>query len=289
VTLGARSASRWRWTESGWSRGSRVVPEESPVAFVVDGDAAGVMMATPCDLEDFALGFALDEGLLTRGDVLGGHGPFGHIGLDVLESELGIELHLSRPPGSPTPRARTLTGPSSCGLCGTAALADLQRPLPRVDSTLRVELKALVGAMSALADRQPLGAATRAVHAAALWLPGDGIVLVREDVGRHNALDKLSGAILRRERAEGRAESDPSLASRGVILLTSRLSVELVEKAAMMGAGVIAAISAPTALALGRADACGITLLAVVRPDGGEVFTHPGRIAELDEHAGDQE
>ena len=283
MIAGALPAPRWRWTIESWARGVRVVAEETPVAFVVDGAAAGVMMATPCDLEDFVLGFGLDEGLLTRHDVLGGAGDFGHVSVESVESELGIELHLTRPPGSPEPRARTLTGPSSCGLCGTAALADLQRPLPRVPLGRRVSARELGEALAMLSARQPLGSETRAVHAAALWLPGEGIALVREDVGRHNALDKLSGAILRRERAEGRTEVDEPLAGSGAILLTSRLSVELVEKAAMMGAGIVVAISAPTALALRRAEACGITLLAVVRTDGGEVFTHPGRIAELAE------
>ncbi|MEQ1867155.1 MAG: formate dehydrogenase accessory sulfurtransferase FdhD, partial [Micropepsaceae bacterium] len=126
----------------------------------------------------------------------------------------------------------------------------------------------IVAAMQAMAPLQALNRETRAVHAAALFVPGEGVVALREDVGRHNALDKLCGALVR----AGRKASD------GVILMTSRISVELVQKAAHMGAGVLAAISAPTALALLEAEAAGVTLVGVVRDDGLEVFTHGERV-----------
>jgi FdhD protein len=142
------------------------------------------------------------------------------------------------------------------------------RPPPRVDTNLEVQADAIVAAMKELAARQPLNQETRAVHAAALFVPGQGIVAVREDAGRHNALDKLAGALARMNRS----------AADGVVLITSRVSVELVQKAAVMGAPVLAAVSAPTALALRTAERAGITIVGVVRDDGLEVFTRPERI-----------
>jgi FdhD protein len=149
------------------------------------------------------------------------------------------------------------------------SLADALPAPPRVASALAVAPGDILAAMAELVPRQALNLATRAVHAAALWVPGEGIIAVREDVGRHNALDKLAGALAR----AGWSAGD------GVILITSRLSVELVQKAAAIGAPILAAVSAPTALALRTAEAAGITLIGVVRADGLEVFTHAQRVA----------
>jgi FdhD protein len=164
-------------------------------------------------------------------------------------------------------RRRYLAGPTGCGLCGIDSLAEaIRAPPPIADDGVTIEPAELIQAIQALAAAQPIGQATRAVHAAGLWLDG-ALVVVREDVGRHNALDKLVGA--RARAGQGGA---------GVLLLTSRVSVEMVQKAAVLGAPILCAVSAPTALAVRQAEAAGLTLVGVARPDGLEVFTHPHRI-----------
>jgi FdhD protein len=223
------------------------------------------MMATPADLEDFAVGFALTEGLIDT--------DMGALDVEIVVSELGIELR-SRLPGERqrqyAARRRSMAGPTGCGLCGIESLEQATRELPMLENALRVHASALIDAMDRLPAAQKLNQQTRAVHAAAFWNPETGALIVREDVGRHNALDKLAGA-LTRQRVAG---------SSGVVLMTSRVSVELVQKAARIGASIIAAISAPTALAVRTAQACGLTLVAVMRGRDFEVFTHPARIIE---------
>jgi FdhD protein len=242
---------------------ARTIPEETAVAFVYDGGAEAVMMATPADLEDFALGFSLTERIVAdAGEIRE---------FEIAPQADGVELRIWLAKGRGqvlAGRRRARAGPTGCGLCGVESLADAMRPPPRVETSFCVRAEAIVGAMKDLAARQPLNLETRAVHAAALYVPGEGIVAVREDAGRHNALDKLAGALAR----AGRGAAD------GVILITSRVSVELVQKAAVMGAPVLAAVSAPTALALRTADQAGIAVVGVVRDDGLEVFTHARRI-----------
>ena len=247
------------------ARGARSVAAEVPVAFVYDGGAEAVMMATPADLEDFAVGFSLNERVVAAlNDITE---------LVVVEVERGIELRMTlreRNRDALVTRRRHRAGPVGCGLCGVESIAEALPPLPHITANATIAAKEIVGAMRALGALQKLNAETRAVHAAALYVPGQGVVAVREDIGRHNALDKLAGALARSKQT----------AAQGVVLVTSRLSVELVQKAAVMGAPIIAAVSAPTTLALSEAQACGITVAAIVRDDGCEIFTHPERITD---------
>lgn len=247
------------------ARATRVIPEETPVAFTYGGSTHAVMMATPADLEDFAFGFALTEGLideLPEADEV-----------EIVASEAGVEVRTWLAGGlqeAYAARRRSMAGPTGCGLCGIESLEAATRALPTLDNRLTIQADALVETMERLPALQKFNQETRAVHAAAFWQPATGSVIVREDVGRHNALDKLAGALLRQGLP----------ASKGVILMTSRVSVELVQKAARIGAPIIAAVSAPTALAVRSAEKCGMTLVAVVRGRDFEIFTHPERILE---------
>ncbi|NDE01843.1 MAG: formate dehydrogenase accessory sulfurtransferase FdhD [Gammaproteobacteria bacterium] len=243
--------------------GERSVPEEVAISLTYNRDSHAVMMATPLDLEDFGVGFSLNEGLI------GGLAELTEI--EVCRHELGLELRMTLG-GEATLRSlerrRRLAGPVGCGLCGIESLAEALRPLPRVLGSVvvsRAEVRDMVGALAAA---QVLNRRTRAVHAAAFWRADAGLFMVREDVGRHNALDKLAGAL---------ARAGESAAS-GVLVISSRVSVEMVQKAAMMGACILVAVSAPTALAVRTAEAAGVTLIAVARDDGFEVFSAPQRV-----------
>jgi FdhD protein len=244
--------------------GSREAPEEVAVALVHDATTTAVMMATPADLEDFGLGFSLTEGIIAD--------PSELKGLEVAPGELGIEVRMwlaAQPSATLAERRRKLVGPTGCGLCGVDSLAEAVRPPPPVSHGFTIPPEAVHAAMTAVAGAQALGAATRAVHAAGWWTKAAGLVAVREDVGRHNALDKLAGAL-----ARGSAPRDD-----GILVLTSRVSVEMVQKAAAMDAQIVAAVSAPTTLAIKTAEQAGITLIAIARDDAFEVFTGRERIA----------
>ncbi len=258
-----------------WSDGERALPEETPVAFVVDGAAEAVMMATPADLEDFALGFALSEGLIAmRGDLqevelLAASPSLSHKGEG--DHPIGIEARLwlsDEARKSHVVRRRTRAGPAGCGLCGVESLEAALPPCAPVVSDFTIGAGAILAAMAQLPALQPLNQDSRAVHAAGFFTPGEGIVCVREDVGRHNALDKLVGALARQGRD----------CSGGIILMSSRVSIELIQKAARARAPVLAAVSAPTALAVRAAEAAGICVCGIVRENGLEIFTRPGRI-----------
>jgi FdhD protein len=250
------------------STGERAIPEETPVAFAYQGTSYAVMMATPADLQDFAVGFSLTEGLVTTPEEIEA--------IDIVPSEDGIVLRIS----ISTPRAnafwerrRHLAGPSGCGLCGIESLAQAMRQARPVgdnvvDHAGRIDGDALAAAVATLPRFQLLNHETRAVHAAAFWHPRDGMMALREDIGRHNALDKLAGTLARRG-------IDPR---DGAVLLTSRVSVEMVQKAAAIGARLVVAVSAPTALAVRVAEKAGITLAAVARSDGFEIFSHAERL-----------
>ena len=260
---GALPCPRLRWREGRGEAGSREIPEEIPVALTYDASTYAVMMATPLHLEDFALGFSLTEGVVGSAEDIRS--------IEIIDGEFGVEARMWLASGQRealAARRRRLAGPTGCGLCGIESLVEAARRPPRVEAELRLAPGDILQAMAALDPAQALGARTRAVHAAGFWTPAAGLAALREDVGRHNALDKLAGALAR----EGRA------ASEGAVLLTSRVSVEMVQKTAMIGAPVLVAVSAPTAFAVRTAEAAGVTLVAVARSDGFEIFTHPERI-----------
>jgi formate dehydrogenase accessory protein FdhD len=261
---GWRSVPLLRVGQKGNEDTERAVPSERPVAFVYNQEPYTVMMATPADLEDFALGFSLAEGIIKR------VGEFG--GVTRREAAAGLELDIvipARRARALAARPRNLAGRTGCGLCGIQSLNQALRPLPvQVPDRPQVTPAAILRAVEQLPDRQPLNRQVHAVHAAA-WCGLDGAIrLLREDVGRHNALDKMIGA---RARAGDAAP--------GFALITSRLSVEMVQKAATVGMAILVALSAPTTLALEQAAAAGLTLVAGARPEALQVYTHPERIA----------
>lgn len=257
-----RPTARTRWAASGVAEtGARALPEETPIALVHDGSTTAVMMATPSDLEDFAVGFSLSEGIIQTQDEIRD--------LEISASDLGIEVRMwltADRTRDLAARRRRLAGPTGCGLCGLESLEDVRRPLPAIADDLTLRPQELLEAMASLERAQIIGKLTRAAHAAGLWRRSEAFVL-REDVGRHNALDKLIGAVARR------AVTGP-----GVLALTSRVSIEMIQKAAVLGAPIVCAMSAPTSLAVRMADAAGLTLVGIARADGFEVFTHPARI-----------
>jgi FdhD protein len=237
--------------------------EEVPVAFSYDGATHAVLMATPEDLEDFALGFSYTEGIITAPAEIGELAV-----VSVAADGIVLRMWLTGDRSDAfAARRRRFVGPAGCGMCGLESLAEANRTIPIADCDLQVSRHDIEEAVAALPASQQLNMRTRAVHAAAFWEPDRGLIL-REDVGRHNALDKLAGALLRKG----------SPAADGVIVLSSRISIELVQKAGMMGAAVIVGVSAPTALAVRTAEAMRLTLVGIARDDGFEVFTHPERI-----------
>ncbi len=260
---GAETLGCVRWRIDGMAAAERSAPAEAPVAISYDASTYAVMMATPLDLEDFAIGFSLTEGVVeTWADV-------GEV--EVVASELGFEARMWLAPERRSrlaTRRRHMAGPTGCGLCGIDSLAEAVRTPPVVGGDLTLTPADLLAAMAAMSSAQALNRQTHGVHAAAFWRKADGLIAIREDVGRHNSLDKLAGALARRGEA----------GATGAILLTSRVSVEMVQKAAVIGAPILVAVSAPTTLAVRTAEAAGITLCAVARADGFEVFTHPTRL-----------
>jgi FdhD protein len=232
------------------------VPEEAPLAILVNGASFAVMMVTPADLEDFALGFALTEGLARR--------PRDVRGIRLAEIADGFVANLALEPADPTAieeRRRSLAGRTGCGICGAQTLGAALRRLPAVAGP-RPSVGALRAALAALPAKQRMNAANRSTHAAAFCDAAGDILVVREDVGRHNALDKLGGAL-------ARSELRPA---EGFILLSSRISVEMVQKAALIGAPFLAAVSAPSALAVRQATAIGMGLASAVGGDSIMIF-----------------
>lgn len=245
---------------------TRALPEETAVAMVYNGVSHAVLMASPADLPAFALGFSLTEGIVERPDEIES--------IDIVRHENGIEarMALCGPRAAALDRRRRfMAGPVGCGLCGIESLEEAVRPAPPVaarDFTLSGrEIDAAVRALSAW---QPLHRLTGAAHAAAFYRPGSGIVAAAEDVGRHNALDKLIGtmALRRLDAAEG------------AVVLSSRVSIEMVQKSAVAGFPMIVAVSAPTGHAVRLARAAGITLATRARGESFEVLAHPARVRD---------
>jgi FdhD protein len=252
-----------RWRRGAITRERDLVAEEMPVALVYHGVPHVVMLATPADLEDYATGFTLSEGLVAHPDEIRG--------VEVAYAKEAIEVRITvawERFSALLDRRRNLTGRSGCGLCGQETVEQAVREVKPVGSGARLSAVELHEAIAQLARLQPINARTGSVHAAAWVLPGKGIQLVREDVGRHNALDKTIGALVR-------AGVDPAS---GLLLLTSRASFEMVQKSAAVGVAFIAALSAPTAFAVRLAERAGITLVAFAREHQHVVYAHPWRL-----------
>ena len=265
-----RKARRQVWRNGSPSEGPRLIPEETALALTYNGGTYAVMMGTPQNLRDFAVGFSLSEGIVQSPDEIES--------LDIVDLDDGIELRmwLASPQAERVnERRRHIAGPTGCGICGIESIAEAVRPTAVVAEGRVFSPHEIMAAMASMTVLQQINIQTRAVHAAAFWTPARGLVALREDVGRHNALDKLAGALAQ----------ESVCASEGIVLLTSRVSVEMVQKTATIGAPLIVAVSAPTALAIRTADAAGITLAAIARADGFEIFTHPQRIA-VTQHTG---
>ncbi|MFY1957018.1 formate dehydrogenase accessory sulfurtransferase FdhD [Achromobacter xylosoxidans] len=237
--------------------------EETPVALEFNGISHATMLATPADLEDFAVGFSLSEGIIDSvADVRG---------IDLLPQCDGIVVQIeisSACEARLKSRRRAMAGRTGCGLCGVETLPEVLRPVAPVPTSAPLPVGAVLRAMRDMRARQALHDLTGATHAAG-WADASGAVaLVREDVGRHNALDKLVGALARQALS----------AAHGVVLVSSRASFEMVQKTAAAGVGILAAVSAPTALAVRLADSAGIALLGFLRDDDATLYSHPERI-----------
>ena len=237
---------------------------EVPVALVYNGRPHAVMMCTPADLEDFGVGFTVTELIASASDVTR---------VDVVKYARGIELQMEIPAAAAdalASRGRALVGRTGCGLCGVEVIDDALREPRTVTSTLQVSREALWRASESLSAQQPLNQDTNAIHAAA-FADADGTLrVVREDVGRHNALDKVIGALARSKQDAGS----------GFVVVTSRASYELIQKAAVAGIPLLAAVSRPTALAVELAEQAGITLIGLLRGRTGNVYSHHRRVLD---------
>ena len=265
---GARIAPVVRWRDGRRSAVDDWLTEEVPVAFEFNGVSHAVMLATPADLEDFALGFGLSEGIFASEADL--------YGCEINSSARGITVSMevsARSFAGLKARRRTLAGRTGCGVCGAESLDQALRAVPAVPAGTPVRAHAIARAMHEMRERQRLNQATGAVHAAA-WCSADGAVRwLREDVGRHNALDKLIGAL-----AGARIDT-----AAGFVAVTSRASVEMVQKAAVAGAPLLAAVSAPTLLAVETAHAAGMSLVGLVRRNDLVIYAHAERVVLAEE------
>lgn len=245
------------------SAAEAAVAEEVPAAFIYNGIPHVVMMCSPADFEDLAYGFTLTEEIVSAAADIGS--------VEVVKHSRGVELKIEIPTAAAAKlanRARALVGRTGCGLCGVEAIDDAVRPSRRVESDLRIRQRALWLAGAALGEQQTINNETHAVHGAA-WATPDGMLqVVREDIGRHNALDKVIGAL-------ARAHTD---ASAGFAIITSRASFELVQKVAATGISILAAVSRPSGLAIRVAEQSNVTLAALLRGESVNLYAHPERI-----------
>ena len=260
VPLSSLSVSQWQ--NGDIVKTQDCLAEETPVALIYNGVSHAVMLATAQDLEDFALGFSLSEGILQSASEL--------YGIEVQVQSNGIELHCeiaSERFMQLKERRRTLAGKTGCGLCGAENLAQAMRYPALLKTPRRFNAKAIVTGVKAIQAQQKLQQQTGATHASA-YVQSDGTVsLVREDVGRHNALDKLVGALAKQE-----------LDRAGFIITTSRASFEMVQKTASAGVGMLVAVSAPTGLAVRVAEQCGLTLVGFARESRYVIYSHANNI-----------
>jgi FdhD protein len=254
-----------RWSGGATTHTTDLVAEEVPVALVYHDVPHVVMLATPADLEDHAVGFTLSEALVERAEEIRG--------VEVSYGAASADVHITVAWERFTQllhRRRNLAGRTGCGLCGAETAADAIRECGRVPAGVAVTAADLHAAIEQLSGLQPINARTGSVHAAAWVVPGQGIRVVREDVGRHNALDKTIGALTR-------AGADLTA---GYMLITSRASYEMVQKCATVGIPFLAAFSAPTAYAVRLAERAGLTLVAFARRDRHVVYAHPHRLSQ---------
>jgi FdhD protein len=264
-----RPLNRLAFGPGGSTSGSRELPEEVAVAISFNGSTQAVMMASPADLRDFARGFAHTEGLAALDEISK---------ITPVQTDKGIDLQIwvkKSAEARLAARRRYMAGPVGCGLCGIDSLDEALREIAPVQSDIWLTPSEIMAAVAALPQFQPLHDATRAAHAAGFWANG-ALGMVCEDVGRHNALDKLAGRWLWANRTIPGALQSPR--EFGAVVLTSRVSIDMVQKVAAFGQPAIIAVSAPTAQAIALAEKLNITLIALARPDRFEVFTHPHRI-----------
>jgi FdhD protein len=252
-----------RWKGGTLAHTSDLVAEELPVALVYHDVPHVVMLATPADLEDYAVGFTLSEGLVARREEIRG--------VEVTRGEGVADVHVTvawERFSELLKRRRNLTGRTGCGLCGAETAGDAIREVAPVPPGVSITAAQMHAAIEELSGRQPINARTGSVHAAAWVVPGHGIQVVREDVGRHNALDKTIGAL-------ARAQADFAA---GYMLITSRASYEMVQKCATVGISLLVALSAPTAFAVRLAERSGLTLVAFARRDQHVIYANPQRV-----------
>ena len=251
------------WRGASHARKEDYVAEEVPVVLVYNNQPHVVMLATPLNLEDFGLGFSLTEAILQY--------PAEMLSVRVVQRAKGIEVRMRIPElrfDELQGKGRHMTGRTGCGLCGATTLEQAIRQPHPVGRGVSLDAGQMMAALDEMQQQQALNQLTGSVHAAAWLKPDQGIVPIREDIGRHNALDKLIGALAR----TGQAFDE------GCLLVTSRASYEMVQKAVSVGITVMAAISAPTALAIKLAQECGLTLVGFARNDQHVIYTHPQRI-----------